>query len=64
MAKHKDVDSTVTGIVGCAGLPPTVAAIEVGHATTSRLQLNRQPTQLCFFPETTQAPKALKPHGA
>ena len=30
VARHKDVDSTVTGIVGCAGLPPTVAAIEAG----------------------------------
>ena len=30
VARHEDVDSTVTGIVGCAGLPPTVAAIEAG----------------------------------
>ena len=30
VARHKDVDSVVTGIVGCAGLPPTVAAIEAG----------------------------------
>ena len=30
VARHPDVDSTVTGIVGCAGLPPTVAAIEAG----------------------------------
>jgi len=30
VARHPDCDSTVTGIVGCAGLPPTVAAIEAG----------------------------------
>jgi 1-deoxy-D-xylulose-5-phosphate reductoisomerase len=30
VARHPEVDSTVTGIVGCAGLPPTVAAIEAG----------------------------------
>ena len=30
VARHEDVDSTVTGIVGCAGLLSTVAAIEVG----------------------------------
>jgi len=27
VASHKDCESVVTGIVGCAGLPPTVAAI-------------------------------------
>ena len=30
VARHADCDSVVTGIVGCAGLPPTVAAIEAG----------------------------------
>ena len=30
VARHKDAESVVTGIVGCAGLPPTVAAIEAG----------------------------------
>ena len=30
VARHKDCDSVVTGIVGCAGLPPTVAAIKAG----------------------------------
>jgi 1-deoxy-D-xylulose-5-phosphate reductoisomerase len=30
VARHKDCDSVITGIVGCAGLPPTVAAIEAG----------------------------------
>mmetsp|Transcript_33091 Transcript_33091/g.105455 ORF Transcript_33091/g.105455 Transcript_33091/m.105455 type:complete len:470 (-) Transcript_33091:400-1809(-) len=30
VAKHKDAQSVVTGIVGCAGLQPTVAAIEAG----------------------------------
>ena len=27
VAAHKDYEAVVTGIVGCAGLPPTVAAI-------------------------------------
>lgn len=30
VARHKDVVTVVTGIVGCAGLKPTVAAIEAG----------------------------------
>ncbi|GAB4820502.1 hypothetical protein N2152v2_007548 [Parachlorella kessleri] len=30
VARHPDVDAVVTGIVGCAGLRPTVAAIEAG----------------------------------
>jgi len=30
VARHKDCEATVTGIVGCAGLAPTVAAIEAG----------------------------------
>ena len=28
VARHKDAESVVTGIVGCAGLLPTVAAIK------------------------------------
>ena len=30
MARHKDCEAVVTGIVGCAGLAPTVAAIQAG----------------------------------
>ena len=30
MARHPEIDAVVTGIVGCAGLHPTVAAIEAG----------------------------------
>ena len=30
MAAHAEADACVTGIVGCAGLRPTVAAIESG----------------------------------
>lgn len=30
VARHSAVESVVTGIVGCAGLRPTVAAIEAG----------------------------------
>jgi len=30
VARHADVEAVVTGIVGCAGLKPTVAAIEAG----------------------------------
>lgn len=30
VARHKDCEAVVTGIVGCAGLAPTVAAIEAG----------------------------------
>ena len=30
VARHKDAVTVVTGIVGCAGLQPTVAAIEAG----------------------------------
>jgi 1-deoxy-D-xylulose-5-phosphate reductoisomerase len=30
VARHPDIDAVVTGIVGCAGLRPTVAAIEAG----------------------------------
>jgi len=30
VARHADCEATVTGIVGCAGLYPTVAAIEAG----------------------------------
>ncbi|GMH42809.1 hypothetical protein BSKO_10728 [Bryopsis sp. KO-2023] len=30
VARHPDVDAVVTGIVGCAGLQPTVSAIEAG----------------------------------
>ena len=29
-ARHPDIEAVVTGIVGCAGLGPTVAAIEAG----------------------------------
>lgn len=30
VARHKDAEAVVTGIVGCAGLLPTVAAIKAG----------------------------------
>ena len=30
VARHPKIDAVVTGIVGCAGLGPTVAAIEAG----------------------------------
>jgi hypothetical protein len=30
VARHKDAEAVVTGIVGCAGLMPTVAAIKAG----------------------------------
>lgn len=30
VAKHPDADAVITGIVGCAGLQPTCAAIEAG----------------------------------
>eukprot|EP00976_Prorocentrum_cordatum_P103258 1193385-Prorocentrum_minimum.AAC.2 len=30
VARHADCEATVTGIVGCAGLPPTVEAIKAG----------------------------------
>ena len=30
VARYKDAESVVTGIVGCAGLKPTIAAIEAG----------------------------------
>lgn len=30
VAEHPDADAVITGIVGCAGLQPTCAAIEAG----------------------------------
>ena len=35
VAEHPDAVSVVTGIVGCAGLYPTVAAIKAGKARTN-----------------------------
>jgi hypothetical protein len=35
VARHPEIEAVVTGIVGCAGLLPTVAAIKAGKCLTA-----------------------------
>lgn len=42
VAAHAEADACVTGIVGCAGLKPTVAAIKAGEWSSRNWQTRQE----------------------